>query len=192
MIFVDKPFELEDIRSIVARALEEQHFRKELRVSEITSRENFTDFAIWWEESPAMKEIYRKIDMLAATEDTTVLIRGESGTGKELVASAVHYKSGRNKAPFIEINCAALPEQIIESELFGHEKGAFTDAKTSKKGLFELGDKGTVFLDEIGDMPLACPGQAAAVPGKKNSSAAWAPAGTSRWMSGSLPPPTKI
>jgi len=70
------------------------------------------------------------------------------------VASAIHYKSGRNKAPFIEINCAALPEQIIESELFGHEKGAFTDAKTGKKGLLELGDKGTVFLDEIGDMPL--------------------------------------
>ena len=107
------------------------------------------------------------------------------------MASAIHYKSGRNKAPFIEINCAALPEQIIESELFGHEKGAFTDAKTNKKGLFELGDKGTVFLDEIGDMPL--PAQAKLLRFlEKSSSAGWGPAATSRWMSGSLPPPTRI
>ena len=151
--FVDKPFELDDIRSLVAKALDEQHFRKDYEYLKYQQRK-FYRFCDLVGESPAMKEIYRKIDMLAATEDTTVLIRGESGTGKELVASAIHYKSGRNKAPFIEINCAALPEQIIESELFGHEKGAFTDAKTSKKGLFELGDKGTVFLDEIGDMPL--------------------------------------
>ncbi len=151
--FVDKPFELEDIRSLVAKALEERHFRKDYEYLKYQQRK-FYRFCDLVGESPAMKKIYRKIDMLASTEDTTVLIWGESGTGKELVASAIHYKSGRNKAPFIEINCAALPEQIIESELFGHEKGAFTDAKTNKKGLFELGDKGTVFLDEIGDMPL--------------------------------------
>lgn len=151
--FVDKPFELDDIREMVEKVLEERHFRKDYEYLKYQQKK-FYRFCDLVGQSAAMKEIYRKIDMLAATEDTTVLICGESGTGKELVASAIHYKSRRNKAPFIEINCAALPEHIIESELFGHEKGAFTDAKTAKKGLFELGDKGTVFLDEIGDMPL--------------------------------------
>ncbi len=151
--FVDKPFELDDIRNMVEKALDDRHFRKDYEYLKYQQRK-FYRFCDLVGESPAMKEIYRKIDMLAATEDTTVLICGQSGTGKELVASAIHYKSQRNKAPFIEINCASLPENIIESELFGHEKGSFTDAKTAKKGLFELGDKGTVFLDEIGDMPL--------------------------------------
>ncbi len=152
--FVDKPFELEDLRNMVEKLLEDRHFRKDYEYLKYQQKK-FYRFCDLIGQSPAMKEIYKKIDMLAASKNTTVLICGESGTGKELVASAIHYKSLRNKAPFIEINCASLPEHIIESELFGHEKGAFTDAKTAKKGLFELADKGTVFLDEIGDMPMS-------------------------------------
>jgi Nif-specific regulatory protein len=104
--------------------------------------------------STAMKEVYALISQVAGS-DTTVLIRGESGTGKELVAHAIHYASPRQKGPFIKVNCAALPESVIESELFGHEKGAFTGAHQSRKGRFELADGGTIFLDEIGDLSPA-------------------------------------
>jgi Nif-specific regulatory protein len=105
-------------------------------------------------KSHAMRAIY---DLLAqvAPSDTTVLIRGESGTGKEMVAQAVHYSSPRADKPFIKVNCAALPETVIESELFGHEKGAFTGAIATRKGRFELADTGTIFLDEIGDLSPA-------------------------------------
>lgn len=104
-------------------------------------------------ESKAMEEVYDIINRVADT-DTTVLLRGESGVGKELVAHAIHYNSHRSTAPFIRINCAALPENLIESELFGHEKGAFTGAISTRKGRFELANKGTLFLDEIGDLPI--------------------------------------
>ncbi|CCK79719.1 MULTISPECIES: sigma-54-dependent transcriptional regulator [Desulfobacula] len=151
--FINKPFELEDIRLLVGQALEDRNFRKEYEYLKYQQR-RFYRFSDLVGQSPEMKEVYKQIDILSHAGDTTVLIRGQSGTGKELVASAIHYRSKRNKAPFIEINCASLPETIIESELFGYEKGAFTDAKKDKKGLLELGDNGTVFLDEIGDMPL--------------------------------------
>ncbi len=104
-------------------------------------------------ESKAMHEVYDIIGRVA-NADTTVLLRGESGVGKELVAHAIHYNSQRASNPFIRINCAALPENLIESELFGHEKGAFTGAITMRRGRFELADKGTIFLDEIGDLPI--------------------------------------
>jgi Nif-specific regulatory protein len=104
--------------------------------------------------SRAMRDVYRMIMQVAKTE-TNVLIRGESGTGKELIAQAIHYNSLRAKSPLIKVNCAALPESIIESELFGHEKGAFTGAVSSRKGRFELADNGTLFLDEIGDISPA-------------------------------------
>jgi Nif-specific regulatory protein len=104
--------------------------------------------------STAMQELYGLMHQVAPS-DTTVLIRGESGTGKELIAHAIHYSSRRSKGPFIKVNCAALPESVIESELFGHEKGAFTGAHQSRKGRFELSDGGTIFLDEIGDLSPA-------------------------------------
>jgi Nif-specific regulatory protein len=104
--------------------------------------------------SRAMQEVYEQVEQVAPT-NTTVLLRGESGTGKELIAHAIHYNSTRAKKPFIKVSCAALPQDLIESELFGYEKGAFTGAHAAKKGRFELADGGTLFLDEIGDLNLA-------------------------------------
>jgi Nif-specific regulatory protein len=101
-----------------------------------------------------MQEVYAQVAQVART-NTTVLIRGESGTGKELIARAIHYNSLRADQPFIKVSCAALPESLIEAELFGYEKGAFTGAYTRKKGRFELADRGTLFLDEVGDLPLS-------------------------------------
>jgi DNA-binding NtrC family response regulator len=104
--------------------------------------------------SSAIREIHAMVDLLAKAPQTTVLVQGESGSGKELVARAIHYRSARADKPFLEINCAGLSEHLLESELFGHERGAFTDAKALKRGLLEIADGGTLFLDEIGDMPL--------------------------------------
>ena len=106
-------------------------------------------------ESPRMREIAEMIDKIAAIKASTVLIQGDSGTGKELVAKAIHFKGCGRTKPFIEINCASLPENLLESELFGYEQGAFTDAKARKQGLVELAEGGTLFLDEIGEMPVA-------------------------------------
>jgi two-component system, NtrC family, response regulator AtoC len=105
-------------------------------------------------ESPNMREVMNFVRKVAATEATTVLLEGENGTGKDLVAKTLHYQSRRQAEPFIAINCAAIPETLLESELFGYEKGAFTDARAQKKGIFELADRGTLFLDEIGEIPL--------------------------------------
>jgi two-component system, NtrC family, response regulator AtoC len=105
-------------------------------------------------DSPAMREVLTFVKKVAASEATTVLLEGENGTGKDLIAKTLHYESPRQAEPFIAINCAAIPETLLESELFGYEKGAFTDARTQKRGLFELADKGTLFLDEIGEIPL--------------------------------------
>jgi Nif-specific regulatory protein len=103
--------------------------------------------------SHEMRDVFEQVTRIAAT-DTTVMIRGESGTGKELIAKAIHYNSTRSDKPFIRVNCAAIPENLIESEFFGYEKGAFTGAMATKKGRFELADKGTIFLDEVGDLSL--------------------------------------
>ena len=105
-------------------------------------------------QSDKMQEVFEEVHRVAPSK-TTVLLRGESGTGKELIAKAIHYMSPRNKGPFIKFNCASIPEGLLESELFGHEKGAFTGAISSRKGRFELADGGTIFLDEIGDLPAA-------------------------------------
>lgn len=145
--FLEKPLSLEKVLIIIKRALEKQRLEKEniaLRTKE-------------WEiigESPKMK-ILRDEIARAASSQGRVLIFGESGTGKELVARALHESSNRKDKDFVEVNCAAIPHELIESELFGHEKGSFTGAFERKKGKFELADKGTLFLDEVGDMALA-------------------------------------
>jgi len=105
-------------------------------------------------ESQSMRDVMNFVRRVAASEATTILIEGENGTGKDLIAKTLHYQSLRQTEPFIAINCAAIPETLLESELFGYEKGAFTDARSQKKGIFELADKGTLFLDEIGEIPL--------------------------------------
>jgi PAS domain S-box-containing protein len=105
-------------------------------------------------ESPVMRDLMSFVRRVACSEAQTILIEGENGTGKDLVAKTLHYQSSRQAEPFIAINCAAIPETLLESELFGYEKGAFTDARSQKRGLFELADKGTLFLDEIGEIPL--------------------------------------
>jgi Nif-specific regulatory protein len=133
----------EDKRRLVD---ENAHLRQELR-------ERY-DFSNLVGGNGPMREIYEQVTQVAGT-NTTVLIRGESGTGKELIAHAIHYSSLRAKKPFVKVSCAALPESLIESELFGHEKGAFTGAEARKKGRFELAEGGTLFLDEIGDINLA-------------------------------------
>ena len=106
-------------------------------------------------ESQAMREVLNFVRRVAVSEATSILIEGENGTGKDLIATTLHYQSLRQSEPFLAINCAAIPETLLESELFGYEKGAFTDARAQKRGLFELADKGTLFLDEIGEIPLS-------------------------------------
>ena len=125
---------------------ENQHLREELR-----QRYDFSNII---GRSNRMRQVYEQITQVAPS-NTTVLVRGESGTGKELIAHALHYNSPRSKKPFIKVSCAALPETLIEAELFGHERGAFTGAQERRKGRFELADGGTLFLDEIGDLSLA-------------------------------------
>src|SRR5205823_10569984 len=134
----------EDKRRLVD---ENTHLRRELR-------ERYDQVSNLVGGSGPMREIYEQVAQVAGT-NTTVLIRGESGTGKELIAHAIHYGSLRAKKPFVKVSCAALPDSLIESELFGYEKGAFTGAESRKKGRFELAEGGTLFLDEIGDVNLA-------------------------------------
>jgi DNA-binding NtrC family response regulator len=151
--YITKPFEVEELRLIVAKTLQAGDLQREVRYlrAQVSNRYGFHNLV---GKSRAMQEIYSKIEQVADSR-TTVLITGESGTGKELVARALHFNSGRRDRPFIALNCAALPETLIESELFGHEKGAFTDAQARRVGQFELANGGTLFLDEVGDLSLA-------------------------------------
>jgi len=148
--YLTKPFDIEELRLIVAKTLATQELEQEVRYLR-AQVVNLYAFHNLIGKSSAMREIYSQITQVAETR-TTVLITGESGTGKELVARALHYNSSRREGPFIAINCAALPETLIESELFGHEKGAFTDALARRLGKVELAHSGTLFLDEIGDL----------------------------------------
>jgi len=149
--YIKKPFKADAIKLIVRLALETQRLRRRVRVLE--ERELGSGQAVV-AESPAMSEILSQARDLARHSDTTVLITGESGTGKEVVARMIHSLSERAAGPFLEINCASIPGPILESELFGHEPGAFTDARKAKEGLLQAADRGTVFLDEVGDMDL--------------------------------------
>ena len=149
--YVSKPFNLDELSIIIKKSLETSDLKQEvarLRTETKQSAPNIIG------DSRHMQYLMEVLDKVAKSEATTVLVQGESGTGKELVAKWIHYSSNRAGKPFIAINCAAVPATLLESELFGHEKGAFTDAKATKKGLFELADGGTVFLDEIGDMEM--------------------------------------
>jgi DNA-binding NtrC family response regulator len=151
--YLFKPIDLQQLRSVVGQALELARLAREPAVvAETPPSENCGDAIIG--RCPAMREVYKAIGRVAA-QDVTVLITGESGTGKELVARAVYQHSARAKGPFLAINCAAIPDQLLESELFGHEKGAFTGADRRRIGKFEQCSGGTLFLDEIGDMSLA-------------------------------------
>jgi two-component system response regulator AtoC len=156
--YVGKPFEMEELMQTVGRAIEAGHLREEVaHAREIARREAAIENIV--AEAPSMKEVIRLIRRIGESEASTILLLGESGVGKGLVARALHFAGPRWERPFMNITCTALPEALLESELFGHEKGAFTDAKVQKKGLFELADGGTVFLDEIGDLPQGMQGK---------------------------------
>ena len=151
--YFTKPFSLQEMDTVVKRALEKKHLQDEINELRKAVNRGYDRRRIVG-ESDAVKEVMRLVERIAPLE-VTVLITGESGTGKELIADAIHNQSKRAKGPFIKLNCAAIPENLLESELFGYEKGAFTGASTAKPGRFELAREGTIFLDEIGEMPLA-------------------------------------
>lgn len=148
--YITKPFNREELKMIVKKALEVGDLVVENRYLKEMVRDKYS-FENMIGSSPKMEEIYRSASQVAKS-DATVLILGESGTGKELLAKGIHFNSQRKDKPFVTINCGALPENLIESELFGHKKGAFTGAVTDKQGKFELADGGTLFLDEIGEL----------------------------------------
>ncbi len=152
--YVTKPFDVDELLAIIRRALEHQKLSAEVRVlrkrlAEVEAGDFQPDQFV--SHAPSMQKIFKMIGKVAPSR-ATVLIEGETGTGKELVANAIWYHSTRREAPYVKVNCAAIPEGLLESELFGHEKGAFTDAHVQRKGHFEVADGGTLFLDEVGEM----------------------------------------
>jgi len=151
--YLQKPFEIDELLVVVRRALDHQRLRTEHRYLLSERDEQFDHYGIIG-RSKSMEEVIRRAELVAATK-STVLITGETGTGKELVARAIHDRSAQRDMPLIKVNCAAIPETLLESELFGHVRGAFTGATTTKKGKFALADGGTIFLDEIGTMSTA-------------------------------------
>lgn len=151
--FLTKPFSLQGLESLIEKACERRRLKRENEQLRALLRRSQTD-DVMVGQSRAIREIFRLIER-AGPSDKAILIQGESGTGKELVARALHRHSCRCDRPMVVINCAALPESLLESELFGHERGAFTGAMAAKQGLFEVADGGTLFIDEIGEMPGA-------------------------------------
>jgi two-component system response regulator AtoC len=152
--YLNKPFNLDEVVVTVDKALETSRLRREVRAYRTSqSREYSFDSIIG--DAPSMTSVKALLGRVASSPASTVLLTGETGTGKDLAAKAIHYHSDRASKPFVNITCSALPEQLLESELFGHERGAFTDARQQKRGLFETADGGTVFLDEIGEMTPA-------------------------------------
>jgi DNA-binding NtrC family response regulator len=149
--YANKPFDLDEVALLVAKALETTELRREVRALRATQARPYSLDQIVG-RSAVMVEVRALLEKIAASPASTVLLTGESGTGKDLAAKAIHYASARAPHPFMNITCSALPETLLESELFGHERGAFTGADRQKRGLLESADKGTVFLDEIGEM----------------------------------------
>ena len=150
--FVAKPVKLPEVGVLLQKALTERELRRENRQLRAAMEERYS-FGQLLGKSAAMQRLFSLLERLSGSQ-STVLIQGESGTGKELVARALHIHSPRSYHPFVPINCAAMPEGLLESELFGHVKGAFTGAQIARKGLFLEASQGTLFLDEIGDMPI--------------------------------------
>lgn len=151
--YLTKPLDIDELKMLVTKALRHLKLEQENLFLKEQLGSRF-DFANIIGRSPKMQKLLETVAMVAPTE-ATVLIQGESGTGKELIANAIHQNSPRKDSPLIKINCAALPETLLESELFGHEKGAFTGAAIARKGRFQMAHHGTIFLDEIGEMPMA-------------------------------------
>jgi DNA-binding NtrC family response regulator len=149
--YANKPFNLDEIVLLVEKALETTRLRREVRALRASQAQPYSVDRIVG-KSAAMMDVKALLQKVAASPASTVLLTGESGTGKDLAAKVLHYASDRASRPFMNITCSALPENILESELFGHERGAFTDARQQKRGLLESADGGTVFLDEIGEM----------------------------------------
>ncbi len=149
--FVGKPVDFDELHVTIKNALEATNLRTEVQAlrGEVRRGAGYESVV---SVSAKMTELMNFVRKVASSEATTILIQGESGTGKDLIAKAIHYESSRQEKPFVAINCSAIPETLMEAELFGHEKGAFTDAKQMKKGLFEAADGGTLFLDEIGEL----------------------------------------
>jgi DNA-binding NtrC family response regulator len=149
--FVGKPLDFDELQVAIKNALEATQLRSEVQKlrGDLRRRTGYHEVV---GKSAKMAELMSFVRKVASSEATTILIQGESGTGKDLIAKAIHYDSSRQEKPFVAINCSAIPETLMEAELFGHEKGAFTDAKQMKKGLFEMADGGTLFLDEIGEL----------------------------------------
>ncbi|MBI4613939.1 MAG: sigma-54-dependent Fis family transcriptional regulator [Planctomycetes bacterium] len=152
-LYLDKPFNMDEMLLAVRNALETTRLRREVRLLRRGQIERFGFDRILGQD-PRMMEILALVQKIVAHGASTILIEGESGTGKDLLAKTIHYSGPRADSPFMNITCSALPSELLESELFGHERGAFTDARTQKKGLFEVARGGTVLLDEIGDMPM--------------------------------------
>ncbi len=149
--YLQKPFDVREVTLAVERALEHAKLKSEVHYLRRREREGYGEFI---GSAPVLRPLYDVLKRLESVEAPTVLITGESGTGKDVLARSIHGRGPRSDKPFVAIDCASLPEQLIESELFGHERGAFTDAKNLKQGLFEVAEGGIVFLDEIGELPL--------------------------------------
>jgi DNA-binding NtrC family response regulator len=152
--YLEKPFNMDEMMLSVEKALETTKLRRDVRRFIAENRERFGISRIIG-RSPAILEVFELVKKISRSGSSTILVHGESGTGKDLVAKAIHFESDRAQAPFMNVTCSALPEHLLESELFGHEKGAFTDAKAEKRGLFELARGGSVFLDEVGELPVS-------------------------------------
>ena len=162
--YITKPWDAKEVKGVLTQAIERFHLRREnarlagaaRRSTPATCTQEMHgefDFGQIIGDAPALREVLQKVEQVAPTH-STVLLRGETGTGKELVAHAIHINSPREQKPFVRVNCAALAPGVLESELFGHEKGAFTGAVARRPGRFELADGGTLFLDECGDLPM--------------------------------------
>jgi DNA-binding NtrC family response regulator len=182
--YVSKPLRLEEIRNLTRKALDQKHLLRENR--ELRARvESLEGWGEMIGASPRMKEVFHLIRKVAPL-DCNVIIQGESGTGKELVARLIHRESPRRDRPFVAFNCGGFTEELIASELFGYERGAFTGAIATKIGILETANRGTVFMDEIGDMPLSMQGKLLRVIQEKAAGSCWS-IGPSWWPGRACP-----